>query len=67
MVDDLLELLKRHSQELDDFRVKNGGLNMENEMHTNFPNGTMATLDEIQKSQDEAIDWLEDRNTYDPG
>lgn len=40
---------------------------MENEMHTNFPNGTMATLDDIQKIQDEAIDWLEDRNTYDPG
>lgn len=67
MVDDLLELLKRHSQELDDFREKNGGLDMENEMHTNFPYGTMATLDDIQKLQDEAIDWLEDRNTYDPG
>ena len=40
---------------------------MENEMHTNFPHGTMLGLDDIQKLQDECIDWLEDPNTYDPG
>jgi len=67
MVDNLIELLKKQSKELDDFREKNGGLDMENEMHTNFPHGTMLGLDDIQKLQDECIDWLEDPNTYDPG
>ena len=67
MVDDLIKLLKEISDRLDNFRKENGGLDMENEQHTDFPTGTMKCLDLIQHEIDTSIDWLEDPNTYDPG
>lgn len=65
-IDDLLELLKSSRDQMEKFREEHGGFNMETDP-LNAPNGTMASLFEVQTEIERFIEWLEDPNTYDPG
>lgn len=51
---------------MEKFREEHGGFNMETDP-LNAPNGTMASLFEVQTEIERFIEWLEDPNTYDPG